>query len=390
VGEPGTTTDEQRVAVERWFLSRGLPHLIAQYTARDDIFTRATPLLSVVFVTEILVGLNAEYDWWANILSLLGAVAIALAGIAAVNRVRGRRTFQLPDTIGVPELVVFVVVPPLIPLVVADQPRQAVFVLVGNLVLLGIVYLGTSYAVLPTVRWGVVQAYRQLTTVVNLMVRSLPLLLLFTMVIFLNAEVWKVMDDLPALLWWSTLGLLLLVGSAFVVLRIPRELAGVSELASWASVGADVADTPAADIDVAGLPEPPSPPDLHRRERVNVAFVFFASQAIQIALVVLLIGAFYVVFGMLTIVDTTIVQWTGSDQIEVLVSWTVGDTTVAVTKELLRTAAFVASVAGLQFTVSALTDSSYREEFLTGTLGELHEALAVRAAYRCVLVPTEK
>jgi len=387
VADLETTTDEQRLAVERWFLSRGLPHLIAGYNAREDIFTRAAPLLSVVFVGEILVGLNAEFEWWGNVLSLLGATAIALAGIAVVNRVRGRRPFQRPDTIGVPELVGFVLVPPLIPLVTADQPRQAVVVVVSNLVLLGVVYLGTSYAVLPTVRWGLVQAFRQLTTVVNLMVRSLPLLLLFTMVIFLNAEVWKIMDDLPNLLWWSTLALLVVVGSAFVLLRIPRELAGVSTLDSWDVVRDDVLDTPAAHVDLGGLTEPPDPPPLRRRERLNVAFVFFASQAIQIALVAILIGVFYVAFGLLTIIDTTIVQWTGSEQLDVIVSWWVGDTQLILTRELLRTATFVAAIAGLQFTVSALTDSSYREEFLTGTLGELREAIAVRAAYRRVLVP---
>ena len=385
--QPASDTEVQRASVERWFVGRGLPHLIADYNAREDIFTRATPLLTVVFLAEVLVGINRRYEWWANALSLIAAVGIALGGIAVVNRLRGRRLLQRPDTIGGIELAGFVVVPALFALV-AEQPDQAVAVVAFNLVFLAVVFVFTSYGVVPTAWWGLRHAAHQITSVVNLMARSLGLLLVFTMFMFVNAELWKVVDDLPEVLWWAAVGLLALVGSAFVAFRTPRELEGLSDLRSWHEVAVAVEDTPAAGIDLEGLVEPPAPPEvppLRRRERLNVALVFFVSQAVQILLVTAVIFVFYVVFGVIIINDTTLEQWTGSPSIDVLARWPVGDAEVLLTVELLATAGFVAAIAGLQFTVAALTDASYREEFLEGTLGELRESLAVRAAYRARL-----
>ena len=44
------TAMTERDRCERWFVRRGLPHLIDDYTATDDIFTRMAPFLAgVVF-----------------------------------------------------------------------------------------------------------------------------------------------------------------------------------------------------------------------------------------------------------------------------------------------------------------------------------------------------
>jgi hypothetical protein len=57
------------------------------------------------------------------------------------------------------------------------------------------------------------------------------------------------------------------------------------------------------------------------------------------------------------------------------------------TGELLRTALFVGSIAGLQFTVTALTDQQYRQQFNKEVTGGLHRAMAVRAVYLARLIP---
>jgi hypothetical protein len=51
------------------------------------------------------------------------------------------------------------------------------------------------------------------------------------------------------------------------------------------------------------------------------------------------------------------------------------------TEELLRVAGFLAVFSGLYFAISVLTDTTYREEFLEEVVGEIREALAVRAVY---------
>jgi hypothetical protein len=308
-------------------------------------------------------------------------VAVTIGALVAVNRVRGRAPLQRPDTIGVPELSVFVVVPGLIPVVFSRQPGQGLEIAVGNLVLLGIVYLVTSYGLVPMMRWAGVQLVKQISNVTNLFVRSLPLLVVFTMFMFFNAELWKIADDIPMSFFAISLGLLVLVGSAFVVLRFPRELGALASFASWSEVATRTVDTPVRDVVLDGLADPPSPAGLNRRARANVALVLFTSQAFQILLVIAAITAFYVVFGAFTVVPSTVEQWTGSESIEQIARWSIGDNDVVLTWELVRTSVFVAAVAGLQFTVAALTDTTYRQEFHEELSGDIRQAFAVRAVY---------
>lgn len=366
---------------ERWFVRRGLPHFISDYSATADIFTRASGFLLFVFVVELLNAIREDFDWWLNLLALLGAVLIAVLGLVGVNRMRGRSPFQRPDTIGPIELAAFVVVPALIPLVLNQLPAQALEVAITNVVILLVVFVVTSYGLVPMTRWAVGQMFHQIRNVTNLFVRSLPLLLLFTMFMFFNAEVWKITDDIPDLFFVIAMAILVVVGSLFVLMRFPRELRSMSRFASWSEI-AELADgTPVAAVPVAGLADPPPMRSLKRRAKVNVGLVLFASQSIQILLVTAAIGLFYVAFGMFTIVQTTVEQWTGSDQLDEWARWTFGGYDLLLSGELVRTAIFIAAVAGLQFTVAALTDSTYRDEFYDEISQDIRQAIAVRDLY---------
>jgi hypothetical protein len=89
---------------------------------------------------------------------------------------------------------------------------------------------------------------------------------------------------------------------------------------------------------------------------------------------------------MFTIQDSTILQWTGSDVIEDVLTTSLWGSELGPTGELLRTALFVGSIAGLQFTVTALTDQQYRQQFNREVTGGLHRAMAVRAVYLARIV----
>ncbi len=387
----------RRAATENWLIGQGVPHFIVGYSARRDIFTRAALPLSLIFILELLNGINTEsFDWIHNVAAAAAGVAIGVGIFALINTLRGRPAFRRPDSIGAIELGVFVLVPPIVPLLF-DQPRQALVTLGANLVLLGAVYLITSYGLPAIVVWALRQAGAQLRNITNLMARSLPLLLLFTMFMFLNAEVWKVTDDIPQAFFAAVLALLVVVGSAFVLLRMPTELADLGAFDSWDAARADAADTPVLelvgapgdDTAVAGasmvLVEPPEVADLDRRERLNVTFVLFFTQAVQILIVTTLIFVFYVVFGLFSVIPTTIEQWTGSTDLETILELPALGGEIVLTWELVRTALFIAAVAGLQFTVAALTDESYRTTFYERITDRIRVTLAVRALYRAVV-----
>ena len=42
---------------ERWFVQRGLPHFIDEYRATTDVWTRAAPFLTLVFLAELSLSL---------------------------------------------------------------------------------------------------------------------------------------------------------------------------------------------------------------------------------------------------------------------------------------------------------------------------------------------
>jgi Ca2+/Na+ antiporter len=375
----------RRRETERWFVRAGLPHLIVDYTAREDILTRTAPFLTLVFVSELFLALNLDFPWWGNLLAFLGALALVLAVVIVANRLRDRRPLQRPDDIGIAELAIFLLVPPMIPLIFGGQVRQSLLTFGANLVLLGLAYVMASYAVLPTLRWGLRQLFVQFRTVGNLLARSLPLLLLFTMFMFLNAELWKVVDDLPRSLMVVALLILVGAGSAFVLLRLPTEIGETLRFSTWRDVEGELPDTPVEGMHVAVGSVPPEEP-LTRRERVNVSVVIFFRHAIQILAVTVAIWLFYVLFGMFTIMETTVEQWTGRAEMNIWFSFDWFGNRVAVTAELMRTSLFIATIAGLQFAVAALTDPTYREESSAQITRAMRRVFAVREVYLAELV----
>ncbi|MEO0494731.1 MAG: hypothetical protein AAF081_15090, partial [Actinomycetota bacterium] len=139
-------TTAERDRCERWFVRRGLPHLIDDYTATDDIFTRMAPFLAGVVFLEFFLAFGDRWSGWSQAVAFLGGMAALVGGIAGVNRIRGRRFFQLPNDIGVWELALYVLVP-IVPTVIGaenDAVTNAISVVVFNLVLLGVGYVVTS------------------------------------------------------------------------------------------------------------------------------------------------------------------------------------------------------------------------------------------------------
>jgi len=371
--------------VEQWFLSRGIPHFIDSYSVTRDVFTRTLPILTLILLLELALALNADWAWWVNG-AVAGASFAALLGVwALTNALRHRPLTARPDRVGAPELAVFVLVPAVLPLVAGGQWLTALNTLAGNLVLLGLIYAFTSYGLLPMTRWAVGRLWRQVGDVFNLFVRAMPLLLLFVTFLFLTNEVWQVAANLDGPFLAVTMAMFALVGIVFMVARIPREVAGIS---SGLADGPDLlASTPADELAPGRSPgEPVTSPPLSRRQWLNLGLVVLFSQGVQILLVSLMIGMFFVGFGLLAVTPETGASWSGG-QLHVLTDWLWWGRPVALTVELLQVAGFLTAFSGFYFTVYVLTDETYRHEFLDDVLGEVREALAVRAAYLAALHP---
>ena len=340
-------------AYERRFRRAGLPLLIEGWNASEDVFTRAAPLLSLVFVGEVLGALDRDWSLWANLGAAAGGLAILLSGFGLLNLVRGRRFFELPHRVGRLELAIFVILPALLPLVFSGQVVSAIVTAAANLALLALVYLVIGFGLVFILRWAARQLPEGLTASLSVLTRAVPLLLVFSLVLFINTEMWQVFSLMPSAYLAAVAGLLALVGGAFLVGRLPREVVRLQG----------------------------DGPPLNAHQRVNVGLVMFVSQGLQVLVVSLAMAAFFVVFGALTIGPEVRESWIGTSGTSIGPSFELLGGRLTITEELLRVSGAIAAFGGVYYAIAVLTDSTYREEFLDDIVGELRETFALRAEY---------
>ena len=215
--------------------------------------------------------------------------------------------------------------------------------------------------------------------------RILPLMLLFSAFLFLNAEIWQVVNDLPLPLFGVVLAILGLIGFSFLIGAMRGAISELRYFTDWAEVARELDETPLERCDTSDFEGQPRNVPLGRAAQSNLTLRLVVGLAAQVGLVTLLIFGFYVVFGLLTVHEATILQWTTLDidmfpDVE-LVRLNLFGAAIVLTKLHLITAGLVAAFSGLQFAVSLVTDSAYQEEFVADSNDEVREALAVRAAY---------
>jgi hypothetical protein len=199
--------------------------------------------------------------------------------------------------------------------------------------------------------WALRRLGEQLAASAGLLARAIPLLLLFAVVLFVNTEMWQVFASLSDARLLAVIGLLVAVGTLFLVVRLPREVGALE---------ASVAEGP----------------PLTRRQRVNVGLVLFVSQALQVLLVSVAVFAFFVAFGLLAIDEEVITSWIGAPPQVVA-----GIGAVEVTAPLVRVAAGIAALSGVYYAIAVLTDATYRSEFVDDLGDELQVSFADRARY---------
>jgi hypothetical protein len=385
-----TDSDEAIPATERWFLKRGLPHFIADYSPTRDVLTRAVPLLTLIFLFEVANAPSRDFPIWLDIVAVVTGLVILLGAWMVANRVRGRPLLARPVDVGVFEVAVFVFVPPAIPLVFGGQWRSALATAIGNALLLAVIYLGTSFGIVPMTRWAAARTVRELEQVVSLLVRALPLLILFITFIFLQNEAWQITRSLHGPYYWIVLGLFAFIGVGFSIIRLPPQISELSEPERWDVAAARVEGTPAAAL-VRELPagQQVDPAPLTRRQWVNVALVVLYSQFLQVVLVTAMVFVFLFVFGGLVVTEPVARGFVNAPP-HVLASLDLWGRHMVITEELLRVTGFLTVFSGLYFAVTAQTDESYRREFIGEILEEMRKSLAVRAVYLAALMPRKQ
>jgi hypothetical protein len=327
-----------RRAAEEWFRDQGLPWFV---DAVDDR------------VRE-LVGRRRIWP--------------LLAGVAAVSAGAGWLTWRAAE----------------------DVATTLLLAVLAALALL-FAYAGGPLRVAVIARWAFRRVITEMGLLLPLVTRALPLLLLFMTFLFVNTEVWQVASALPRSSLYGVVLLFSGVGVAFLLTRLPEEVGEVQRAAAGAAVARACQGTPLEERaralaltrgeDTAEQQDP-----LTRTQQANLLLVLLVTQALQVLLLAFAVFAFFIGFGLLAIRRSVIEAWIGQPPTEIVWDWRIlPPFHLPVSGELYQVSVFLSAFAGLYFTVYAVSDATYRQQFFAGLSRGLERAIGVREVYRALL-----
>jgi hypothetical protein len=375
---------------ETWFARNGLPQFVDDYNSREHVWTRALPAMVVVMVFQLLGAVGVA---WSNASRVLPVVALVLGGGVLIGmglwskRQRGY-WFAPADRVRWPVFAGFLACGVLNEVVQIGRTvdgeevtwASVVAAVVLQVLLLGIIYVVTRFAVLSMIGWGIRQTVRSAGDLYVVATKALPLLLIVMIVLFINTEVWQVAGSLDGPLLWASAGLLLLLGALVTLERTHEQIGTLSTDAPVERLRESCAGTPlqsvAAQVTVAPDPR------LRRPQRRNLVVAALFTQVVQASLIGLLVWLFFIVFGVVAITAPVQSAWMG-DLGTPDVFWTLGDEHV-LSRALVRVATFLGAFAAFYTTIYAASDPVYRASFSEDVGASLQQAVDVRRVYLAV------
>jgi hypothetical protein len=315
-----------RTTVESWFLAHGLPYFVAEERAAARAGLRPRRLASL-----------------ATVLVLIAAGVGALAWAT--------------DT--------------------SYEAGAAVWLSVAGLALLW--YAATALRAKPILGFALSRTLGSVRFLVPMASRALPLLLVFVTFLFVNAEAWQMTTNLPFGLLWFTVLLMFGLAVLFLLVRLPEEVDRVDDEVDDGFIVRACVGTPLEEASREVAADPGIDPQEHAQvsgfERWNLILVLLVIQAVQVLLLSVTVFVFFMLFGSLVMQTETQLAWTGAE--------TVGQAPFLsnVSLSLVKVSLFLASFSGFYFTVSAVTDDTYRRQFFSVVESQLERAVGMRAVY---------
>jgi len=362
---------------EEWFLRHGLPFFIeGRKISVDDLaHGRSVIILALVYFGSLVIAVPSDRPWPERLL-LAAAGLLALVAVWAVaNLARRQQALERPRRVGIVEVAVFALGPAAVVAVLQQDADLVLAVLLADVSILALVAAAEVLDAGPIARWAVVRTFAELGSLFRLVTRALPMLLLFITFLFINTEVWQVASALSRPVLWLAVAFFGALALGFLIARLPEEVAAVNDDLDPDVVRRAVQGTP-LESHLDDLSDVHSEP-LDRRQRTNLLLVLLITQASQVLLLSVSVWLFFLLFGQVAIEDSVINSWVGNGAPHY--PPVLGD--LGLSRELLKVSTFLAAFSGLYFTVYAVTDSNYREQFFHEITAELERAVGVRAAY---------
>jgi hypothetical protein len=243
-----------------------------------------------------------------------------------------------------------------------------------NLGLTLIVLAGVHVGAGSVLSWGLRRAFRQLGTVGTMATRALPLLVIVVLFAFFSTEMWQIAEALPRWRLWLVVALFAALSVLFMIAVLREELRTMVDEA----IDGRLPELPAdlADLAVHGDAAPSRPT---ASERANLMLVLFLAQALQIAMLAVLVFCLFIGLGALAVDQHVVDAWLGKGKF--VDQGTLFGLRLPLPKALVQLSIFLSVFCGLYFTASAATDPLYRKAFFEPLVEDVRVSLAVRQAY---------
>ena len=377
---------EARLAIERWFVRRGVPQLVEGYGSETQLDARAAPFIAgwLVIGTILFWGTNPAWPPIANAAGVVVTLFVIAAGFLAVRWLRHRPAISQSMTLDVPEIVLLGLLPAVCAGVIDGSLREFIIAFLNGLLGIGVIYVVILFGLIEVAIWALGRLRSQFAGIIGLVATTLPGLLILVAFLLFAAELWEAAHALRGGELAAVVGLLIAIATLLVVTTFRTELARMEDRTDWDEVLREVDGTPAAAASRRLTPPLPPPPALRWLERTNLGALVLINQLLQSAFVALLVMGFLVAFGILAIPVDVQERWIGQS-ISTLLRFELLGEERRLSGQLLTVSAMLASIVGLYFTGLAITESAHRGDQFYRTLAEVRQILAARAVYLAAL-----
>ena len=270
---PATTlTPELRRDIERWFARRGVPQLIEGYSSERAMDSRAAPLISLWLVVGTIKDWGTRPDWpmaW-NFIGVAATIAWMAVVWTIVSRLRHRPAALRPSTFDMLDIATIGFLPALPAALIDQNVFEAIAATLGALAGIGAIYIVIGFGLIEIGIWAFERLWLQLIHLVELVARTLPLLVILVVFLLFGAEIWQVAHAMNLSELALVLIFLLLMASLFVVTAFHREFSRLGDELHRDAILESAAATPVAPLVAVASPTLDGLPRLSWLHRSNL------------------------------------------------------------------------------------------------------------------------
>ena len=385
------TTSESRASelspaarrdIERWFARRGVPQLIEGYNSERAMDSRAAPLISLWLIVGTIRDWGTRPDWplaW-NAVGIAATIAWMAVVWAVVSRIRHRPVALRPSTFDAFDIMTIGLLPALPAALINQQPGEFVTATLGALAGIGLIYIVIGFGLIEIALWAFERLWLQLTHLVGLVARTLPVLVILVVFLLFGTEIWQVAHATNASELALLLAFLLLMASIFGATAFRGELTRLERDLDRGRILACAVGTPVEPLVEFASPAVAGVPRLSWLHRSNLTLLVVVPLVLQAVAVGLVVTAFLIVFAALAIPGEVQTSWIGAD-LRVVIEYSLLDEPRILSAELLIVSAVLGGIVGLYFSGLAISDPTYRSEQFDRDVDGVRELLAARAIY---------